>query len=79
MLYGLISPEELTYNGLVRICEVVAVPFEVAPPLTWIVVSSGTTADTYGWDGVKAVALPSISKVIPVELTFPDGEGLQLG
>lgn len=79
MLYGLISPNEQTPKGLVRICEVSSVPFEVAAPLFWMEVPDHILPDIYGWNGTSIVPALLTLRVAPLEVAFPSKEGLQLG
>ena len=51
-MFGLISPNEARVTGH-RIAQVAADQFEVAPPLYWVEVPDGTTADGYYFDSAQ--------------------------
>jgi hypothetical protein len=64
MKNALISPEEkvYSYDGSLlgeRIAEVSATPFEIAPPLFWVVCADDVVADQWYWSGDACVVIPS--------------------
>lgn len=59
------KPLYAQYPNSARVCEVTAMPFEVAPPLFWTPCADDVVADQFYYDTVTTVIAPVVNAPYP--------------